>query len=304
MTYAFYVLLGNRWLACLLAGSTVVFWWFVSDYYVLYRWGGWRPWMDLYGFMFFSLAALIGLTAVCKLLIRRSGIRPANRAFVTQPLPVDVWRNMLQIAANQRIGRVAKHFLRWQVSRLARLSTSEPVAANHVFSAWYRGRRSALAVWLPSCWLLASWAGLALIPLHSNVTERVASVLSGSPQRIFAVECIGRDPETRKPLDELLQPTPAGFVRAGRCTLLSSGSFVVSSTAFPRVYRHLAISCGAWCSVAKNATQAPVLDLVRDIRSGTASFDWIQTNPEPRLRMTLTLLRQDGQILSTAMIEP
>lgn len=260
--------------------------------------------MDLCGFMLFSLAELVGIAALCKLLIRRSGVRVANRAFVRQPLPVGVWRNMLQIAANQRIGSLAKHFLRWQVSRLARLSTAKPVAADHVFSAWYSDRWSAMAVWLPSCWLFVFWAGIALIPLHSNVAERLATAMSSNPQRVFAVECIGRDAATHKPLHELLQSTPVGFVRGGRCALLSSGSFVVSSTAFPRVYRHLAISCGARCSVAENATRAPVLDMVRDIRSGTASFDWIQTNPVPRLGMALTLARQDGHVMTTAMIEP
>lgn len=288
-----------------LAALTVVAWLFLSDYYF----APWPWWMDQFAFIAVSVLVLVVLTlTVYHVKLRRvaRGQRSAFSLIRKSDNGVEVqlqnWCAMLGTVAQDADG-LWREYWNWYRSRLETLDQSVQVGIETVGSIWWT-RRSGMLTWARACWLPVLWVALVLGPLHTNLMEDVASVLGRNPQVIFAITCIARDPQTHKRLEESLQIAPGGFIRAGRCVFVSDGSFTVSSTAFPRVHRRLVVSCAERCSLSEHEKATPQLDLVLAVQAGASSFEWIQTNPEPPLKMTLSLVRQDGGILNTAVIEP
>lgn len=106
------------------------------------------------------------------------------------------------------------------------------------------------------------------------------------------------------PVRETLDRGASGFQRTGRCAFLADGSFEVSSTPFPRVYRSLVMNCRERCDlISRDGASALLTDSV-PVVSGEASFKWLQTSPDPSLGMTISLVRQDGTTIDKVFIEP
>jgi len=289
----------------LLAVATILNWWYLSDYYMAHGWRAWQPWMDCYGFMVASFAALLGIAAFCRLQTQRLGIHPANRKFVKQALPVDVWRDMLQLAVVQRkkkLSRLARHFMRWQIDRLSSPMCG-PLTADEVFSPWATGGRSILLVWLRSCWLLGLWFTLSFIPLHTNIMETAASALSGYQNRIFAVLAKARGVKG-EPVRESLQEVRGNEFFRSDTVFLARGSFTIRATDFPRVYRRIHAKCAGKCVIHLDESSSPEVEVDLRLRAGASSFEFIQSNPEPRLNLRIWLMQRDGTVLDNVTIEP
>jgi hypothetical protein len=281
---------------------TFASWWLLSDYYF----APWPWWVDWFGFMVVSLVVFAGMTTgVYWLKIRRVArrCRPEFTLGGTVPFSIRHWCAMLHEISTTR-GGVWADYWNWYRRRLERLGKNAEnveIAADSLGTLWW-SHRSAWGLWLLGACLPAVWMALLLIPLHSDVIERVATC-AGDPKRIFDVRCVGRDPRTNHPVRETLRLEDGGFRRIGRCAFLSSGTFEISSTSFPRVYRHLVLKCTSGCAVVSAKNTLPVLDNELPVWGGEVSFEWLQTDPELPLGMSVSLIRKDGT-LDEIFIEP
>jgi hypothetical protein len=154
--------------------------------------------------------------------------------------------------------------------------------------------------------------------------EQIAIIASTQPQVIYDVRCVGVTKYSSRPggesfaagapgrdgvfpgapVRETLDRGSSGFQRTGRCAFLADGSFEVSSTPFPRVYRSLVINCRERCDLIPRDGAAALLTDSVPVISGEASFKWLQTSPDPSLGMTISLVRQDGTTIDKVSIEP
>jgi hypothetical protein len=154
--------------------------------------------------------------------------------------------------------------------------------------------------------------------------EQIATIASTQPQVIYDVRCVGVTKYSSRPggesfapgapgrgevfagaqVHETLDRGASGFQRTGRCAFLADGSFEVSSTPFPRVYRSLVMNCRERCDLIPRDGAAALLTDSVPVVSGEASFKWLQTSPDPSLGMTISLVRQDGTTIDKVFIEP
>jgi hypothetical protein len=306
--------------------TTLGAWWWLSDYYF----APWPWWMDRYAFIACSFFVLVALSAaVFWFGVRRPARRlaPAFDLFAGTAseahLEISNWCEILRTIAGLRKGLWARYWT-WYRIRLEKLGRGQKLAkAGSLRTIWWF-HPSAFPQWLAACCLPALWALLLLGPLHTNVMEKVAAIADSQPQVIYDVRCVGvakySSPPGGKsfapgapgrgevfagaPVHETLDRGPSGFQRTGRCAFLADGSFEVSSTPFPRVYRRLVINCRERCDlIPRDGAEAVLTDSV-PVVSGEASFKWLQTSPDPSLGMTISLVRQDGTTIDKVSIEP
>jgi hypothetical protein len=320
VNFALFMLAGSFRLAACVGFITALEWWYLSDYYMLRFGPWWTEWLDRYAFVLASFGSLLVLAGIGSLYLRcRYAKRSAGRGLplFDGSLRVATWREMLQVATQEETG-VSRRFLHWQATRLAHVRPEALIDESHVARAWWFRGPWAVPVLLTSCWLPLLWTGLILVPLRTNVMEWAAAA-GGTPQRVYAVVCTGRVAKTERdaktgrvvrtgdPVNEQLLFTPPGFIRTGHSAFVSDGTFELAITVSQRTYRRrLAVRCGDRCRIAANVSSPYVLDLTQDVmRSGTTSFGYQQADSNhPQLGITLKLVRHDGKVLSTVMIDP
>lgn len=301
----------------LLLLTTVAAWWYLSDYYF----APWPWWMDRYAFMVCSFFVFLVMTAAIFWLGIRTRARRSTPPFdllKAKPGPgvelaVGRWCELLRTIAGFHGGLWAEYWT-WYRLRLEGIGNpGEMTTADSLPALWWFCP-SAIPQWLALGCLPALWAVLLLGPLHTNVMERIARGADSHPQVIFDVRCSGEfatgsrsgdeDKLELRPVAETLARDPSGYQRSGQCANLTAGNFAVSSTPFPRVYRHLVVRCGERCGLrlidgvrGKPRLEVPVV-------SGEAGFKWLQYVQDPPLKMMVSLVRQDGSPLDTVSIEP
>ena len=306
--------------------TTLGAWWWLSDYYF----APWPWWMDRYAFILCSFLVLVALSAAVFWFGVRGPARRLAPAFdlfagtaSDARLEISSWCEILRTIAGLRKGLWARYWT-WYRLRLEKLGRGQlQVGASSLRTVWWF-HPSAFPQWLAAFCLPALWALLLLGPLHSNVMEQIATIADAQPQVIYDVRCVGvakysswpggksiapgapgRDGVfPGAPVRETLDHGAPGFRRTGRCAFLADGSFEVSSTPFPRVYRHLVINCRERCDLIPRDGAAALLTDSVPVVSGEASFKWLQTSPDPSLGMTISLVRQDGTMIDKVFIEP
>lgn len=295
--------------AAILATS-LASWWFLSDFYFA-RWSWWTWWMDRFAFMALTSLVLLAFAAGTRWHLRciARGLAPRYAVFGETHekvlLPLRAWCLHMGSIAAFRHGLWARYWT-WRQRRLAGLCTTDEVVDGGSLAHLWWLRPAGLAAWSIAALYPMLWAALVLVPLHTNAMEHVASWASNQGPAILAVSCTGRAGRTGAPIDELLQRESAGFYRRGQCLFLANGEFGISSSAFPRVYRHLEVLCANRCSIApgKGVDAVPLHSLA--CIGGKASFEWVQRDPDPLagLGMTVKLARQDKVPLDSILIEP
>jgi hypothetical protein len=304
-----FVVTGSIREAATLAAVTIFAWWGFCDYYMLPRFLWWTSWMDLFAFVPVSVLGLLTIVALRKWLVSRALSRFAQLPHLPGPdqrLDVQTWGEMLR-ELEQRPGvGPAKRYLRWQRCRLVVLNPVAKIDSAAIFRAWWPHPVSMVRTWLLSGWPLLLWAVLILAPLHTNVMERIATTFSSHPRRIFDVLVEAKGANGKIVRESLrLQAGNGGLARSDTA-FLARGTVTVRATDFPRVYRHVEAFCGGSspaCLISEDSSSNSELDLNVPIRGGTASFDFIQTTPEPVLNLRLWLTRRDGGRLNTVTIE-
>jgi hypothetical protein len=306
--------------------TTLGAWWWLSDYYF----APWPWWMDRYAFIVCSFLVLVALSAV---VLWFRICRPARRLAPSfdvfsgkasnARLEISNWCQILRTIAGLRKGLWARYWT-WYRLRLERLGRGHlQIRASSLRTVWWF-HPSAFPQWLAAFCLPALWVLLLLGPLHTNVMEQIATIASTQPQVIYDVRCVGVTKYSSRPggesfalgapgrgevfagspVHETLDHGASGFQRTGRCAFLADGSFEVSSTPFPRVYRQLVMNCRARCDLIPHDGAAALLTDSVPVVSGEASFKWLQTSPDPSLGMTISLVRQDGTTIDNVFIEP
>jgi len=306
--------------------TTLGAWWWLSDYYF----APWPWWMDRYAFILCSFLVLVALSAavfwfrICRPARR---LAPSFDVFSGNAsdarLEIGNWCQILRTIAGLRKGLWSRYWT-WYLLRLEKLGRGQKLAkAGSLRTVWWF-HPSAFPQWLAAFCLPALWVLLLLGPLHTNVMEQVATIASTQPQVIYDVRCVGVTKYSSRPggesfasgapgrdgvfpgapVRETLDRGASGFQRTGRCAFLADGSFEVSSTPFPRVYRSLVMNCRERCDlISRDGASALLTDSV-PVVSGEASFKWLQTSPDPSLGMTISLVRQDGTTIDKVFIEP
>jgi hypothetical protein len=306
--------------------TTLGAWWWLSDYYF----APWPWWMDRYAFILCSFLVLVALSAavfwfrICRPARR---LAPSFDVFSGNAsdarLEIGNWCEILRTVAGLRKGLWSRYWT-WYRLRLEKLGRRQKLAkAGSLRTIWWL-HPSAFPQWLAVCCLPALWALLLLGPLHTNVMEQIATIADAQPQVIYDVRCVGVTKYSSRPggesfalgtpgrgevfagapVRETLDRGASGFQRTGRCAFLADGSFEVSSTPFPRVYRRLVMNCRERCDLIPRDGAAAVLTDSVPVVSGEASFKWLQTSPDPSLGMTISLVRQDGTTIDEVSIEP
>lgn len=306
--------------------TTLGAWWWLSDYYF----APWPWWMDRYAFILCSLLVLVALSAaVFWFGIRRPARRlaPVFDLFAGTAsdahLEISNWCEILRTIAGFRKGLWERYWT-WYRLRLEKLGHGpKHVRANSLRAVWWF-HPSAFPQWLAAFCLPALWALLLLGPLHTNVMEQIATIASTQPQVIYDVRCVGVTKYSPRPagkslargapghsevfagapVHETLDREDFGFQRTGRCAFLADGSFEVSSTPFPRVYRRLVVNCRERCDLIPRDGSTAILTDSMPVVSGEASFKWLQTSPDPSLGMAISLVQQDGTTIDKVSIEP
>jgi len=292
----------------LLLGSTLCAWWFLSDYYF----APWPWWMDRFAFLVLTTAVLwfaIRLPA----LSRAPDFDPLCDSGRELELTPANWCAILDAIASQG-GTLWAAYWHWYSARIRHLGLNhKPVCAGRLRTCWWF-HPSAISQWMALACLPALWIFLVLAPLHTNVMEKIAAAADPHPQVIYYVGCSGqlRSPSlsgnrtsfVRKQVDEALDSGSSVYRRTGQCAFLPQGTMTVSSTPFPRVYRRLEANCRERCDLLPPNRGEDLLFLQVPVVAGLASFNWIQTTPEPSLGMSVSLLRQDGSTLDKVTIEP
>ena len=304
---ALFLLSSGARVPLLMMAVSLASWWWLSDYYFAL----WPQWMDRVAFAACSLVVFAGIAAGSLWFIRRiaRNLEPRYRLFGSHPrqaaLPVSAWCAHLDTIAAFRGGVWARYWT-WRRRRAESLHRRNAlVSAESLATIWWLRPRT-LACWLMVALWPGLWAVLVLVPLRTNTMEHFAAWTSNSPAAILEVRCVGRDPGTHAPISETLQREPSGFYRHGRCLFLSNAEFEVLSTTFPRVYRRLVVRCLDRCAIAPDKTAATVPEHSVAVIGGRASFEWLQSTPDPLkgLGMAVSLVRQDGGTLDSILIEP
>ena len=266
VNYLGFVLTGWGLGIAVLGISTLLAWWFLSDYYLDF------PGLDTAGYVVASLVFLFVLVVFCLIF---GGPEKADGARIVlikdtddgPEVAVKEWLAAIQHERAASRGRkVWKSYLGWHWKHLSVLSGDQPLPPKRVPYAWW-ATRSAIWTWVFSCWLLALWLVLWWVPRHTTVMGRLAS-LAGEAPRILAVDCIGRDPRTGAPIRERLRFQNGVFTRTGKSVFLSGGTFRVSTSAFPRAYHTLNVFCLDLCSLSVDITELPHLQHTYEIRGG------------------------------------
>ena len=306
--------------------TTLGAWWWLSDYYF----APWPWWMDRYAFIVCSFLVLAALSAVVfwfRICRPARRLAPSFDVFSGKAsnarLEISNWCQILRTIAGLRKGLWARYWT-WYRFRLEKLGHGQlQVGASSLRTVWWF-HPSAFPQWLAAFCLPALWVLLLLGPLHTNVMEQIATIASTQPQVIYDVRCVGVTKYSSRPggesfasgapgrdgvfpgapVRETLDHGASGFQRTGRCAFLADGSFEVSSTPFPRVYRQLVMNCRARCDLIPHDGAAALLTDSVPVVSGEASFKWLQTSPDPSLGMTISLVRQDGTTIDKVSIEP
>jgi hypothetical protein len=308
--------------------TTLGAWWWLSDYYF----APWPWWMDRYAFILCSFLVLVALSAaVFWFGVRRPARRLApsfdvfsGKASNTR-LEISNWSEILRTIAGLRKGLWARYWT-WYRLRLEKLGRGQlPVRGGSLRTVWWF-HPSAFPQWLgsllPACPLGFAAPGpptyqcdgadrnnrqhpaaghLRRAMCRSNKILAPGPVVNHSlPERPDADEGVSRVTPVRETLDR----GSSSFQRTGRCAFLADGSFEVSSTPFPRVYRRLVLNCRERCDLIPRDGAAALLTDSVPVISGEASFKWLQTSPDPSLGMTISLVRQDGTMIDKVFIEP
>lgn len=303
---AVYVMAGKRTFIFILAGLTLVSWWFLCDYYLLEVFGWWSPGWEHAGFLSIPAAYILALVALeCCAFWKTVRHFPDIRLVQPQQaFPPSVWNEMMcTLAAHP--DTCSRSLFRWYGRMLGRLPADQNFSVRKIRHVWWLEPRLAWRTGLALTWLPLLCAVLILGPLLTPMMEQLASSLSRDGQTIYAVDFVGRNPSTNKLIRERLQAIPGGFRRTGTSSHIAAGRFELTSTRFPRVYRIARASCDALCQLIDPPKELPQLELTDHVIAGAASFEWVQTSPEQRLGLVVVLRRAaDGRCLDRKVIEP
>lgn len=285
-------------------------WWFLSDFYMSQHASWWTEWMDRYGFIGVSLlfTFLLGLAAAVYVL--RLNFRNVKRNWpfsIDSSMRVTIAAHKTQSSVSQSAKNMRRAYDEW-LSR--RISSAGPLHIGERESyarAWWFSRGSVLPVLLASLWLPVLCACFILAPIYTNVLELLASRWNAYPNRIFA--CLNRVQVPRKGHADVIEEDLGRNNNDGswfrlKTALSGQGTLTVRATDFPRVYRRIIVECAGAapnCAILGSRSDP---DLEIPLRSGAATFSFIQTSSELGLNMRVLFVSKQNVTFETILIEP
>jgi len=316
----FIVFVGTSWLSFPLAMATLLFWLFVSDYW-LYMWLPWLPeWTDQYLFVVFSAIIWWWLARRTERVVGRLGnpetVVPNGVGvpfvILDDKFSADAWATMLRDVARRSRLRfplgLAPSYFRW----LARSFDGQTRTSLTRIEALHSGRALRTFRFPTAGWPLVLWAFLAWCPLPSYMMEIISKKWS-TPARVFVVRSEGYPgtPEVLRPAARQENGVWVRAVKRNTSAHAAQGKITIGvAPDFPRVARIVEFVCrgqSPQCSfvASLDAYDGPPEPFARKpLRAGRAIVLYNQTslNGGQELDMQVMLLRRSREVLDTVVI--